>query len=85
MSSASLREVADHLVDAVYAQRGEEVAQRAQIALGIREQAVVHVALDHFALDLQAGAGDLQQLIEARKQRSLVAAMQVAEPRAIDA
>ncbi|MEN9467558.1 MAG: hypothetical protein RL081_1559, partial [Pseudomonadota bacterium] len=59
-----LREIADHLVDAVHPQRGEMVAQRAQVALGVREQAVVHVALDHLALDLQAVAAQLQQGVE---------------------
>ena len=37
-------EVADHLVDAVDADRREVVAQRAEVALGVREQALVDVA-----------------------------------------
>ena len=54
MSSRVAGEVADHLVDAVHADGGEMVAQRAEVALGVGEQPVVDVALDHLALDLQA-------------------------------
>ncbi len=64
-------EVADHLVDAVDADGGEVVAQGAQIALGVGKQPGIHVALDHLALDLQAVAGQLQQLVEAVVQARL--------------
>lgn len=57
-------EVADHLVDAVDAERGEMIAQRAEIALAVRKQPVVHVALHDFALDLQTVAADREQRIE---------------------
>ena len=84
MSCSSRGEVADHLVDAVDADRREMVAQRAEVALGVGEQAVVHVALDHLALDLEAVLRDLEQLVDAREQPRLVAAVEVAEPRAVE-
>ncbi len=73
MSSCVAGEVADHLVDAVHAYGGEMIAQGAEIALGVGEQAVVHQALDLLALDLQAVARHVEQLIEAAQQRCLVA------------
>ena len=77
-------EVADHFVDAIDAERGEVIAQRAEIALGVREQAVVHVALDNLALDFQAAAADLQQGVQTPEQARFVAAVQKAETGAID-
>jgi hypothetical protein len=49
------------------------VAQRAQVALGVGEQAGVDVPLDDLALDLEAVAGELQELVEAAVQRRLIA------------
>ncbi len=57
--------VADHLVDAVHAEGGEMVSQGAEVALGEGEQALVHEALDGLAFDLQAGAAEFEQLLDA--------------------
>ncbi len=77
-------EVARHLVEAVHAQRAEVVAQRAQIAPGVRKQALVDEALDDLALDLQALLAQFQQFVQPRQQRRLVARVQVPQARAID-
>jgi hypothetical protein len=67
------REVADHLVDAVDADGREVVAQGAEIALGVGEEAVVHQALDFLALDLQAVARHVEQRVKAAQQAGFVA------------
>jgi len=51
---AVIGEVAHHLVQAVHADGGEVIAQRAEVALGVRVEPGIHVVLDHLALDLQA-------------------------------
>jgi len=56
------------------------VAQRAEVAFGVGKKPVVHVALDHLALDFEARLRDLEQLVDAREQRFFVAAVEVAEP-----
>ena len=83
MSCSSCGEVADHLVDAVHAERREVIAESPEIALRIREKLVVHVPLDHLALDLQARAADLEERVGAREERRLVAAIQIAQASAI--
>ncbi len=60
------------------------VAQGAQKPPGVGEEPLVHVALDHFALDLQAVAGDFQQGVEAGVQAFFVAGVQVTQARAVD-
>ena len=70
---AVVAEVADHLVDAVHPQGAEVVAQRAQVALAVRVKALVHIALHHFALDLQHVAALRQQGVELRQQGRLIA------------
>ena len=67
------REVADHLVDAVDADGREVVAQRAEVALGVREEPLVDQPLDHLALDLEAVARVAQQLVQPRVEAGLVA------------
>ena len=81
---AAVREVAHHLVDAVHAQRAEVVAQRAQIPLGVGEQALVHQPLDEFALGLQALLAQFHQAVERGKQAHFIARMLIAQPRAVD-
>ncbi|KAG1388639.1 hypothetical protein G6F58_013459 [Rhizopus delemar] len=79
-----MREVADHLVDAVHAQRAEVVAQGAQVAPGVGVQALVDVALHYLALGLQHVAPQAQERIQARHQLRLVALAGVAQAGAID-
>ena len=76
--------VADHLVDAVHTDGREVVAQRAEVALGVGEEPRVHVTLDHLAFDLEAVAGELQELIHAREESGLVAGEEIPEARAVD-
>ena len=77
-------EVADHFVDAIDADRRKMVAQRAEVALGIREKPLVHQPLDHLALDFQALAGKFQQIVQTGKQPGLIAGKNEAQPRAVD-
>ena len=77
-------EVADHLVDAVDADRREVVAQRAEVALGVREEPLVDQPLDHLALHLEAVLRVAEQLVEALVEADLVAGVEVAQPRAVD-
>ncbi len=81
---AVVGEVADHLVDAVHAHRGEVVAQGAQVSPRVRKQAAVHVASDLLALDLQAGSRQLQQPVQAAEQGGLVPPVLISEPGAVD-
>ncbi len=76
--------VAHHFVDAIDAQRGEMVAQGAQVTLGVGEQPLVHQSLDQLALDLQALAAQFQQAVQRGVQRSLVARVQITQARAVD-
>ena len=77
-------EVADHFVDAIDADRRKMVAQRAEVALGIREKPLVHQPLDHLALNFQALAGKFQQIVQTGKQPGLIAGKNEAQPRAVD-
>ena len=78
------REVADHLVDAVDADRREVIAQRAEIALRVREETLVDVALDDLALDLEARLRKLEQIVEATQKPLLVILEEEAQTRAVD-
>ena len=49
-----LCEVADHFIDAVHTDRREVITQRAEITSCIREQALIHMALNDLALNLRA-------------------------------
>ena len=57
------------------------VVQATQVALGVGEQAVIHVVLDGGALNLQGLAGQVDQLIHAGHQRRLVTLKQVTQAR----
>jgi len=59
------------------------VAQRAQVALRVGEEAFVHVLLDHLALDLQALASQRQQVVGAIEQRGFIARVQMAQAGAV--
>ena len=60
------------------------IAQGAQVAFRVREQALLHQFLDGAALDFQAGLAQFQQAVQVRQQGWLVAAPQVAKARAVD-
>ena len=78
-----VREVAHHLVDAVHAQGGEVVAQRAQVALGVGEQPLVHQPLNQRAFDFQAVFAQFQQAVQRGQQRRLVTGVQIAQAGAV--
>ena len=77
-------EVAHHLVHAVDADRREVVIERAQVALRVGEQAVVHVVLNGLALDLEGLRGQVDELVHARDEALLVPLVQVAEARHVE-
>ena len=77
-------EVAHHLVHAVDADRREVVIERAQVALRVGEEAVVHVVLDRLALDLEGLRGQVDELVHARDEALLVPLVQVAEARHVE-
>ena len=52
-----LCEVADHFIDAIHTDRREVITQRAEITSCIREQALIHMALNDLALNFKAVAG----------------------------
>ena len=79
-----VREVADHLIHAVHADRREMIAQRAEIALGIGEKPLINMALNDLALDLKACLREIKEVVEPRIEPLLVALEEVAEPRAVD-
>ena len=68
-----VREVADHLVEAVDADRREVIAQRSEIALGVGEEPLVDVALNDLALDFETRLGELKEVVKALVERFLVA------------
>ena len=75
--------VANHLVDAVNADCREVVAQGAEITLGEREQTVVNQSLNQFAFDFQRCSGEFHQFVNAGKQTSLVAFINITQTSAV--
>ncbi len=78
-----LGKVADHLVNAVNSQCGEVIAQGAQIAACVGKQPLVHMLLDHRALDFQAVAAHFQQFIQTGKQSGFIALIQMTQAGAV--
>ena len=76
-------EIAHHLVQPVHAERREVIAQRAKVAFRIGKQPRIDMALDHLALDFKAGAREPRQMVQRHHQLVLVAAVQMAQPRAV--
>ena len=78
-----LGKVADHLVNAVNSQRGEVITQGAQIAACVGKQPLVHMLLDHRALDFQAVTTHFQQFIQTGKQTGFIALIQIPQAGAV--
>ena len=78
-----LGKVADHLVNAVNSQRGEVIAQGAQIAARVGKQPLVHMLLNHGTLDFKAVAAHFQQLIQTGKQTGFIALIQIPQAGAV--
>ena len=78
-----VREVANHLVHAVDADRREVIAQRAEIALRVREEPLIDMALDDLALDFKARLREFKEVVETRVEPRLVTLKEVPETRAV--
>ena len=77
-------EVTHHLIHAVDANRREVVIERAQVALRVGEEAVVHVVLDGLALDFEGLRGQVDEFVHARDEALLVPLVQVAKARHVE-
>ena len=79
-----LCEVADHFIDAVHTDRREVITQRAEITSCIREQALIHMALNDLALNLQAVAGQVKQIVQTIEQTFFVLSKNITQTSAVD-
>ena len=77
-------EVADALVDPVDADRGEVVPEGAEVALGVGEESLLHVALDDLPLQLEALGGEIHEALELGVEIPFTAAADVAEPGSVE-
>ena len=60
------------------------VVQRPQVALGVGEEAVVHVELDGLALDLEGLGGQVDEAVHLGNEACLVTLVEVAEARHVE-
>ena len=60
------------------------VVQRPQVALGVGEEAVVHVELDGLTLDLEGLGGQVDEVVHLRDEACLVTLVEVAEARHVE-
>ena len=82
--AAVVREVANHLVHPVDADRREVVVQVPQIAQAVGVQAGVHKLLDLRPLLFERRGREVRQMVQAREKPFFVARIHVSEPRQID-
>ena len=77
-------EIPDHFIHAVHADRGEMIAERAEVTLGVRKEPLIHVALDHLSLHFKRITGHFQQVIKALIEAFPIGLEEIAKPRAVD-
>ena len=58
-----VREVTNHLVNSVHTDGREVIAQRPEVALGVREKTLIDVALNDLALNFKGFFGQIQKVI----------------------
>ena len=66
------REIADTFVDPVHADRGEVITKGPKITLGVREKPLIDMALDDLAFQLEARFREMEEMIDAVIERTLV-------------